>query len=136
MLVEYLPEGAPESPLIRVFGTSAAEFARLQSVADELGQGIISSKELLALEGFRGVNIKSLEMVAGANELGVAKTSRDGFRWVLDREGRQEVSELIVPFTRSPHPPGVHFQWLCGVRSGLAVSRISILLSHSSAGQW
>jgi hypothetical protein len=137
MKVEYIGEGSHDCPLIAIFGTSTADFARLRAAAEGLANGSFTKSELQEFEGFHLVNIRSFTMAAGQGSEGLYHRDGASFLWVLPGEKWKIVSGLIEPFTRWRSGSPVH-QWLYGgeARLGLNSSEISIVISNSPTPQW
>ncbi len=123
MQAEFLPEGAPDCPILRLFGFQAADISRLQAVCLSLANGSARQAEVPA----EPVNGCRLTLSAGSMSQGVVRSDQHGlFECVLTPERWEEVAAMLTPFCRSKEES--HFQWLD------ETSEILLLLSHS--GQW
>src|ERR1044071_6322085 len=137
MKVEYIPEGSHDCPLIAIFGTSIADFARLRATAEGLANGSFVTSDLQELEGFHLVNIRSLTMATSRDGEGVHHENAVNFVWSLPRQKWKIVSGLVEPFTKQRSASPIH-QWLYGreALAGLSSSVIFIVIANSLQPQW
>lgn len=136
MKIEFLADGAAETPLIRVYGAEAAHLATLEAVLRSLAGGHRSIVELADLDGFRSVNA-TLALIVGKENLGI-RLPADGrsFQWVATRDAFDDAAELVAPL-REPSPRG--FQWLLGGEGGMAwqqSTEVGLVVSASERGGW
>jgi hypothetical protein len=139
MNIEYRESGSADCPLIRIYGTSAAEFSLLHEAAQKLANGSADSIEIEKLKGFQALDDCSLTLVANDRDEGVTKLikeQQDKFDLNLTRSKWGVVAGLIEPFTKSPL--GSYHQWLCGKESigDLSKSTIAIVISSHKDGTW
>jgi hypothetical protein len=109
MQLEYLPEGADQCPLIRLFDFTPGEiqafqarFAALETLGDQIA--------VHDLPGVSSPDGCELFLAVGPKERGMleAESTRQ-FECILDREGWGGVAELLQPFADG----SAGFQWLC-----------------------
>ena len=137
MNIEFLESGSTDCPLVRIYGTKAAEFASLHSLVGLAARGVGGSCSTLEVSELAASSVV-LELEIATSEIGVRRASDDKnkFFWMLTPERRTVVAGLIQPFvTEARHDT---HQWICGpnARYGLEVGSISILLSCSIDGSW
>lgn len=101
MKLEYLSEGSPDCPLIRIFGASRTEFSRLRSAVLLLNRGELISKGVHELEGFHLLNFGQLTMTASDKASGVKRARVDSFNWLNSRSQWALVAGLLEPFSES-----------------------------------
>jgi hypothetical protein len=135
MKIEYLAEGAPDCPLIRIFDASIAEFSAVHAGVFELANGTASTTELHKASGVQLINLSELTLMTSRDTEGVQEKYLGQFYWLFPQEKWKIVAGLIEPFTKQTSGPPIH-QWLCGRRAllGLNASQTSVLISQS--GQW
>ena len=127
MRLEYLPDGAPDCPLIRLYDFDRRAVATLRNLVAELADGSRSEILVHELPSIEPLNGCQLALELGKRDLGVIPGQRpNSFRCVLTDSTWEGVAELIEPFCESQQIAG--FQWLS--HDG----RISLLLSTD--GQW
>lgn len=123
MQAEFLPDGAPDCPILRLFGFQAAEIARLQALCLNLANGSARQAEVPA----ELVNGCRLTLSVGHMSQGVVRSDQHGlFECILTSERWEEAATMLAPFCRSKDKSC--FQWLD------ETSEISLLVSQS--GQW
>lgn len=116
MKVEYLREGSPDCPLIRIYGTEARDFIDLHRQLMELAFG---TREVVNLDTVLRL------MVGGADH--APRSVGHGFEWSRTRQSWEDLAALVEPLTRL-HASG--YQWLFGSQE------LRILVSRSGDGQW
>jgi hypothetical protein len=138
MKVEYLPDGSPDCPLIRLFDASIAEFTTLHDDVDELAKGLSTITPLHKRDHIQLINLTGLTIVASRERGGVQERKPGEFYWHFSQERWSTVAGLIKPFTAPPTSQFSTHQWLCGKEAllGLNASQISVLISRSPLGQW
>lgn len=129
MKLEYLAEGSPDCPLIRLyeFDTTGAKRLReaFRSLADGSRQDIPLHEEWW-VESIAGCH---LDLRVGERDLGVVERLPSKFDCVSTAEGWREMADLTEPFCApQSDAAGDSFQWLN--EDGEA----SLLLSPS--GRW
>ena len=135
MKIEYLPEGAAECPLVRLYGLDLRSFVDLREITRHLGNSSNRSYDLNCRRGFHLVNLNSFTLNNFGN---MGTTFRNGiFTWELQRSQWHVVSMLIEPFIDEP-VDGNSYQWLSGPDAvdPLCTGDIAVLLSHSREGVW
>ena len=125
MKLEFLAEGSPDCPLIRLYSFTRAEVLRLREIVDQL---VAERIQVIALHdelGIKAIGGCHLELRLGKRDEGVVQPAPLQLECILSDEGWLDVSELMQPFCET-NANG--FQWL--VRKG----PISLLLSVD--GKW
>ncbi len=123
MQAEFLPDGALDCPILRLFGFQAAEIHRLMALCFCLANGSARQAEVPA----EPVNGCRLTLSVGRFNKGVMRSDEHGrFECILTSERWEEAVAMLAPFCRREN--GNRFQWLD------ETSEISLLLSQS--GQW
>ncbi len=136
MKIEFLGDGAAETPLIRVYGVEAAHVEALEAVLRSLADGRRSIVELADVDGFRSINA-TLALIVGNRNLGI-RLPADGrsFQWIATRDAFDDAAELVAPL-REPPPHG--FQWLLGGEGGMGwqqSTEVGLVVSASERGGW
>lgn len=137
MKIEFLEDGSPDCPVIRLFGVNTREYAVLSAALRRL-----------SADGAE-VNIHELPIFSEKIQLGlVAQSSptdrgitpcshtRKLFRWDLSPQSWRLVCGLLEPF--EAQGAANRFQWLAGPLAsyGLDKSKIGVLVSFSDDGRW
>ena len=127
MKTEFLPDGSPDCPLLRLYDFDTAQACHLQRLVSDLAAGAVnevSLQQFLAVEAIAGC---CLTLQVGAEDQGIMRDTQSGaFICRLRRSSWERVGELISPFCGQDLAEG--FQWLD------ETSRISWLLSPH--GSW
>lgn len=127
MKLDYLPDGAEDCPLVRIWGFVPAEARFLHEAVTRMAGGQAESVEVHSLPGVEPINGCRLTLKVGQEDRGLNALSDEiSFECLLRRHKWEHVADLIRPF-RDEARPG-YFQWLD--ESG----DISLLLSVN--GQW
>lgn len=138
MRVEFIESGSSDCPLIRIYGTTAGEFERLQRACEDLANGSADSFSVQNLLGFEAVDDCSLIFAAGPQDKGTMRRSQKEphFELVLMRKRWNLVAGLLEPFAQ--HPLGSYHQWLSGKEAigELSNSKISVVISSHQYGAW
>lgn len=138
MKLEFLESGSADCPLIRIYGTSAADFAQLREAAQTLANGEAASVAIDQLPGLKAIDNCSLLFAVGASHASVKpiRKLKNAFAFTLTQPDWEVIADLIEPFTKSP--VGSYHQWLCGKEAGglLGKSTISNVISSHEAGSW
>jgi hypothetical protein len=124
MKIEYLAEGSPDCPLIRLFSYTATEFEQLRRAFQALATGLlqrVSLEQILPVENPGGI---LLEFVR-STDTGIVKRSQQTFAMELSSEGWITVVELAESVSE---PSSAGHQWLT------QAGRIQLLLSPD--GSW
>ena len=125
MKLEYLPDGSPDCPLIRLYEFNQSEARQLRQLVKSLVTG---DRQDVALENevwVEPVGECCLSLRRGNRNQGVQQARAPKFECVLSPDGWSNVEGLLEPFCES-NASG--FQWL--THDG----RIALLISQS--GQW
>jgi hypothetical protein len=127
MQLEYLPDGSPDCPLIRLYDFDSRAVMVLRGLVVELAHGArreLAVHDLPDVEALAGCQ---LVLEVGTQDLGVIPgRSPNSFRCILRDASWDNVAGLIEPFCE-PGPSG-GFQWLSDE------SKVSLLLSRD--GHW
>jgi len=125
MKLEYLSEGSPDCPLIRLYSFTLPDVSRLKRYTAELSTG--ESLEILLHKepGIEPINGCELQLKLGNRDRGIVQTTPLQFECVLSNEGWIDVSCLLEPFCE---PDATGFQWL--------VDKGPISLLISVKGTW
>jgi hypothetical protein len=123
--LEYLPDGSPDCPLIRLFEFDQLEAQRLRQLVISLVAGDRQDVALQNEEWVKPVGECCLNLRRGNRNQGVRQAQALKFNCVLTPDGWSNVEALLEPFCES-NTPG--FQWL--THDG----RIALLISAN--GQW
>ena len=127
MKVEYLSEGSPECPLIRLYDFDSVTVARLNTLIMRLADGVSDTVAVHEVPDIEPVDGCQLFLQAGTRSQGVTKlSSENAFQCTQTRLDWNNVAELVKPFCESGQLKG--FQWLDDNGD------ISLLLSHD--GHW
>jgi hypothetical protein len=137
MNIDFLNDGAPECPMIRIYGSDTRQFLELFDSISELARGTNDDACLDDLDGFtsEGRCVVTLSTTEDVDSVGVFG-SNERLVWRLTRDMWGVVAGLIKPF--STGSVGIRHQWLMGreARYGLEASNISVLLTNSENGHW
>lgn len=125
MKLEYLADGAPECPLIRLYGFPAAEAAQLVAAVGGLASGSVGRVETHRLPFVEPIGGCQLTLVRRPWDRAVVQVGMSAFECGFTAETWGNVAGLIEPFAKDADG----FQWLAGA-PGAAV----VLLSAS--GGW
>lgn len=125
MKLEFLQEGSPDCPLLRLYDFDPAEARQLQHAVLRL---VRQSDEMIALHqqpGIQPVAGCELALLRANDVQGVRETAPGKFEWLYSIDGWLEISGLIQPFCQADE---VGFQWLS------RIGKIAVLLSRD--GSW
>jgi hypothetical protein len=125
MKLEFLADGSPDCPLIRLFDFSNEEAARLKSLFESLSDGSANDVALHEQSGFEQVNPCRLYLRVGKADRGIRLVSPGLFECVLTANTWDNMAWLVEPFCE-PRTSG--FQWLNNTMG------INLLLSRD--GRW
>jgi hypothetical protein len=123
--LEYLPDGSPDCPLIRLFEFDQSEAQRLRQLVKSLIAGDRQDVALQYEEWVKPVGECCLNLRRGNRNQGVRQAQALKFDCVLTPDGWSNVEALLEPFCES-NTPG--FQWL--THDG----RVALHISPN--GQW
>jgi len=121
MRVEYVHDGAAQSPLLRFFNFTRADLADLIAAFSTLASPGAVAVRLAPGEFLTGMNVKTLNARPSARDLGVVPQDHGTFDWVLTPQSWRDVAERArsLRLARSNS-----FQWLD------QSSSIGVMLSH------
>jgi hypothetical protein len=123
--LEYLPEGSPECPLIRLYDFGQSEAKQLKELVKSLATGDRENVALHNVAWVESVGGCSLNLRRGNRNQGIPQSQTLGFECVLSSDGWSNVEGLLELFCES-NTTG--FQWLTNG------GRVALLISRS--GQW
>lgn len=134
--IAFVPDGAEDTPLIRIYGTERAPLAALHAALMKLANKQAASIALAALDGVVAHNA-TLTLSAGPRNLGI-NLPADGrsFEWIATRDAFEDAALLVEPLLASP-PGG--FQWLLGGEGGMLwqqAGEVGLVVSVSEDGGW
>lgn len=127
MKLQYLPDGSPDCPLLRIYDFDGASACRLREVFIRLGSGISQPIALHELPIVESVDACRLVLSVGQKDEGVIPAPEPpAFECRLTPYTWRQAAKLAEPFCQDARL-GTH-QWLD------ETSEVSLLLSPS--GQW
>jgi hypothetical protein len=125
MKLEFLPDGSPDCPLIRLYSFVHPEVLRLREIANKLATGEMREIALHDEAGLEPINSCQLSLRLGKRDQCIVQNGPQSFDCILPEEGWLDMSSLLEPFCENP---ATGFQWL--VDKG----PISLLISNN--GTW
>ena len=125
MKLEYLSDGSPECPLIRLYEFNRSEAQQLRQLVKSLVTGDRKDVSLQNEMWVEPVDRCCLKLRVGIRNEGVRQAQPLRFECVLSPEGWNNVEGLLEPFSE---PDGAGFQWLTTDGS------VALLISQN--GQW
>jgi len=129
MKVEYLPDGSPDCPLVRLYGFTTDDAISLHRVCCLLAEGATAQIVLTDQDWVEAVGDVSVVLRAENREGGMSESGPGEFSWVLNASSWGRVAGLVEPFAQQ-HRGG--FQWLDdATRAG---DGLPVLMSFT--GQW
>lgn len=122
MRVEYVHDGARQTPLLRFFNFTRGDLADLIAALSSLAAPGAVAVRLAPGEFLIGMNLKTLNARSSARDHGVVPLDHDTFDWVLTPQSWRAVADRArsLRIERASS-----FQWLD------QSSSIGVLLSHS-----
>jgi hypothetical protein len=120
MRIEYVADGSPDAPLLRIFDFTASELARLVQTFDTLANQ--SGASARASESSAAALVT---LTSGSRDRGVIRKNNDTWEWSLTPESWADVRDRARQVDALTHE---QFQWLS------EIGQISVLLSLS--GRW
>jgi hypothetical protein len=127
MKLEYLADGSPDCPLLRLYDFSAAEAVHLRAALIGLASGTAERVEVHQLPFIESVGGCRLSLVRKSWDQAVLKVGPSAFECAFTAGTWDNIAGLVEPFTESAGG----FQWLTGIPAEAA-----LLLSASASGQW
>jgi len=132
MKLDYIPDGAVDCPLVRIWGFVPAEACLSHEAVTRMAGGQAESVEVHSLPGVEPINGCRLTLKVGLEARGLyALLDENSFECLLRRHQWEQVADLIRPFCEEAKPG--HFQWLDEFGDWESI-KISLLLSVN--GQW
>lgn len=128
MKIEYLLEGSPDCPLVRLFSAESPQLHDLLSVFADLAGGRSQTVELLDIPGFEGVNLSGFRLRSSGKAEGVTMKGSQCI-WSESPERWDDIYNLLVPFANPSSSASGRYQWL---RQG----KLRILFCDSHEGCW
>lgn len=125
MQLDYLPDGSPDCPLIRLFDFSPAEVARLGAAIADLASGRAERVAVHDLPGVVPVRACKLVLLRRPWDQAVARVGPSAFECGFTAATWDNVAGLVEPFAAG----GRGHQWLAG-----SPGEASLLLSD--CGRW
>jgi len=124
MMMEFILDGSPDCPLIRLSDTSAQDIAALLGAWTFLSRKIGVVISLAALPGMNAKEGCDLICKSAEESVGFQRQTGNRFACVLTRAAWEDVRGLTEPFLS----PQAGYQWL------IEEDEVSLLLSPS--GRW
>ncbi len=109
MRLEFLPDGAPERPLIRLYEFERAEVHQLRDLVKALSIGSRDNVPVHKEPGVEAVGSCQLHLRLGTNDQGIRQTRTGQFECVLSSSTWEKIEGLLQPFCESDTGG---FQWL------------------------
>ena len=137
MNLDFLEEGSPDCPLIRIYGTDHDDHRRLIRAIAALAAGTVERLPIQELPGFGADPNFELILSIAANDEGVSRHGQSlHFIWALTSAKWHIVEGLARPLADCESAGA--YQWLAGpeARYGLDVGSASVLLSNTHDGHW
>jgi hypothetical protein len=126
MKLEFLADGSPDCPLIRLYAFDQSEILRFKDLISTLSLGTATNISLHEQPWINPVDGCTVEMRLGKRDQGIKQIGPSGFECVLTEEGWTDVAFLLEPFCAKELPRG--YQWLD------ERGQVSLLISPS--GSW
>ncbi len=126
MKLEFLADGSPDCPLIRLYAFEQSEVIQFQDFVNSLAAGTETSVSLDKQPWIEPVGGCELELHLAKRDRGIIQVGPSRFECVLSNEGWLDIAGLLEPFCESNDLKA--YQWLS------EKGNISLLLSCS--GMW
>ena len=110
MKLEFLENGSPDCPLIRLYAFDSTEAVRLREILRFLCDTVCEGFELHSEPWVEAINGCQLTLRLGQRDLGIIRQGRSAFNCVLTAEAWRNMSALIETFCESATPG--HYQWI------------------------
>jgi|SRR5215475_7511465 len=125
MKLEYLPDGSPECPLIRLYEFDQPQARQLTALVKSLGAGDCQDVALQNESWVEPVRSCCLNLRVGTRNHGVRQVGPHRFECVLSLDSWRNMEGLLEPFLGSTSSG---FQWLTNE------GKVGLLISRN--GQW
>jgi len=125
MKLEFLADGSPDCPLIRIFSFSTTEALEFRSCLEKLGNGSLSEIRLHEQRFIEPIGNCELLLFTGKCDAGVHQRSSHRFDWESKASSWEDMAMLVTPLISLRSNK---YQWLCNR------GRIKVLLSTD--GNW
>ncbi len=125
MWLEYLPDGAPDCPLIRLFGFTQSEVAHLAAAVNDLASGRAERIAVHEIPGVVPLGGCELLLLVRSWDQAVVRVGLTRFECGLTTGTWENIAGLFDPFSGG----GVGHQWLVS-----SPGEARLLISYS--GQW
>jgi hypothetical protein len=125
MKLDYLADGSPNCPLLRLYDFTPVEAGRLRAAVSELANEVTGEVDVHRLPFVDAVDEIRLTLVRMSRELGLSRVASQEFECGFTANTWDNVAGLIEPFATSAQG----FQWLVELPG-----ETGLLLSAS--GQW
>jgi len=130
MKIEYVAEGPPEAPLVRIYGDDPASAAYLAEAFDQLAGGATEMLSVHELPGFEPVGEIRLLARVGEEDRGLKPSRVPGlFDMMLTASGWDELAGALDPFCE-PAQGDTRSHWLA--ESG----EVKLIITTSETGEW
>jgi hypothetical protein len=126
MKLQFLPDGSPDCPLIRLYDFEAADVVRLKELFDSLAAGSRTDISLHEQKGIEPVGGCQLKLRVGKRDTGIVQKGPFTFECDLTPARWADVASLTEPFGEAAEANT--YQWLN------EDGQISLLLSPN--GTW
>jgi len=104
MKLEFLADGSPDCPLIRLHSFDYSSVCRLRDLVKSLAVGTRASAPLHAQPWIEPVDGCKLELYLDERSQGIVEVGPSKFKLVLNDERWADIAGLIEPFCESVHP--------------------------------
>ena len=126
MKMQFLPDGSPDRPLIRLYDFEPADALLLKELFDSLANGLRTDVSLHEQKGIEPVDGCQLSLRLGKRDTGIVQKGPFTFECDLTPAGWADVASLTEPFSEAAEANT--YQWLN------EEGQISLLLSPD--GKW
>jgi len=126
MKLEYLHDGAPECPLIRLYQFTSVEAVKLKEIFESLASGSLINFFLHEQAFIEPIGRCHLDLSLAKSNVGILQTASGAFTCDLTQEAWANLAFLTEPFCEKLEPNT--YQWLN------EDGPVSLLLSH--CGTW
>lgn len=109
MKLEFLSEGSPDCPLIRLYSFTRSEVLHLKYIADQLSTGKLQEIALHNEPGIESVDDCRVSLRLDKCDTGITQAAPRRFVCTLSDEGWLDVSTFLKPFCETDT---TGFQWL------------------------